>query len=146
MRKVVVAFLLLYTLFVACKKDNAGNPVIPRGISAKIDGVPWVATNISHSTTDDHIEIISYDSVRPAPQIVFRINNFKKTGSYSIPQVNDSAFLWGGMLPSYVISGRISILSLNDTAVCGTFSLTDHNVFSFSNTIVSDGTFNVNYR
>jgi len=135
--------------YIACKKSKnttTPDPVLPAGIFAKINGVPWTGqqmsiSSISGTGTGDFVEITGYDST--GKTIDLRILNFMKKGTFSVPQANDSIFYsidYGALsTPQVAKSGSISIEIVNDTAVGGTFSFTTDSV------TVTEGTFKGNY-
>ena len=142
--------LVLSVVWVACKKSksNTPDPVIARGVSAKINGVLWT-TNVTSVTsitgigsTENYVDITAYDTA--GRTIDLRINNFKTRGTFHVPQANDSAFYstdYGALIsPSAATSGTIAIQIVNDTAVGGTFSFTVPGGIT-----VTEGTFNVNF-
>jgi hypothetical protein len=150
MRKIapIVVLSMLVAGWSACRKksNTTPDPVISRGMSAKINGIPWVASSVSYSSFtgvgSNYIEFYGYDSTGKTVEL--RLNNFRSRGTFHIPQPNDSAFYsidYGFMAnPLIAASGIVSIQSLTDTSVGGTFSF-------MSDTIaVSEGSFNVNYN
>jgi len=146
MKKITIVLLAGIVSFgwVSCKKKSspAPDPVIPRGIFAKINGVAWAAdpTTLSNITLGNYVEITGYDS--SGKTIDMRINNFKTRGTYTIPQANDSAFYatdFGALAsPIAATTGTIVIQAETDTSVGGTFS------FTAGSTVITSGTFNVN--
>ncbi len=146
-RIIPVLFALALLAFAACKKSSTTtpDPVMARGMSAKINGVPWVAQWFSYESTiggTNDVIFSGYDST--GRSIEFRINNFKNRGTYNIPQKNDSAFYALDYnvfsSPEIATTGKVSIQALTDSTVGGTFS------FSTANYIVTEGSFNVLYQ
>jgi hypothetical protein len=146
MKKISITLLLLAMLcvWVACKKSKSStpDPVIARGMHAKINGVAWAATYISYISAGNYIDVSGYDSAT-GKTVDLRIGNFKTRGTFNIPQANDSAFYasdYGVLLtPLVATSGTIAIQAVNDTAVGGSFSFTAGSI------TVTEGTFNSNY-
>ena len=149
MKKItIVLFVLIGCMgWVACKKtknSTTPDPVITRGMSAKINGVLWTAdTNtMSYFSFGNYLEITGYDT--SGRTIDLRINAFKNRGTFIVPQANDSIFYatdYGVLAtPSVASSGSISVQAVNDTAVGGTFSFTAGGI------TVTEGTFNWNYQ
>jgi len=134
-------------MWLACKKskNNGPDPVIPRGMSAKINGVQWTAdlSTLSYMSFGDYVVLTAYDT--SGKTIEFRIDHFKNRGSYTVPQTNDSIFYSAtgyGLLSSGLAAtaGNITIQAVNDTAVGGTFNFTADTV------VVTDGSFYMNYQ
>ena len=146
-RLIPALFALTLLAFAACKKSTTStpDPVIAAGMSAKINGVPWVAQWFSRETDmgggENNFIFSGYDST--GKSIKFKVKNFKNRGNFNIPQANDSAYFALDyntfMSPEIGTTGKIAIQAVNDTAVGGTFN------FSTSNYIITEGSFYINY-
>jgi len=139
----VLMLLIAGSTWVACKKSKNNptpDPVIARGMTAKINGVTWTAdpNTMSYISFDNYYDITGYDSAT-GKTIDIRINNFKNRGTFHVPQANDSIYYdtdFGFLAaPVAATTGSIAIQAVNDTAVGGTFS------FSAGSINVTEGTF-----
>jgi len=149
MRKVSIIILLLVISlgWFACKKSKNStptpDPVIARGMTAKINGVPWTAdlSTMSYFSFGNYLEVYGYDTT--GKTIELRITNFKTRGTFSVPQANDS-IVYATDFAYFVdkvnaTAGTIAIQAVTDTSVGGTFS------FTATGVTVTEGTFNWNY-
>ena len=147
-RLIPALFALTLLAFAACKKSSTPtpDPVIARGMSAKINGVPWVAQWFSYESNVgggmNSVTFSGYDST--GRSIEFVVNNFKNRGTYNIPQKNDSAYFAMDfnmfLSPEIGTTGKIAFQAVTDSTVGGTFS------FTTSTFIVTEGSFNVLYQ
>ena len=137
---------ILLCVSAGCKKSKTAttDPIIPMGITAKINGANWAAQYISHISTTgsaNYIELSGYDST--GRSVMLRVNNFKNRGTYNIPNANDSAFYstdyntFATFLTA--TTGQVVIQSVTDSTVGGIFSYTAGSV------TVTEGIFNVRY-
>ena len=135
-------------LFNACSKssNSTPDPVYPKGLHAKINGLSWNAQYVNKVTsTGGSLNSFEFDGTDSATHetIYIFVSAFAGRGGHNLTSASiDKAYYTvdtGTALPVYATSGSINITAINDTAWGGTFD------FVAGSKIITDGTFNVTF-